>query len=89
MSYKNVIKQTAIELNMPEDFVDKVYKSFWKAIKNEIQNLPLKEDLNEETYKNYRTNFNIPSIGKLNCTFKRYSKVKYIYNKLWKDTKKD
>lgn len=51
-------------------------KSFFKFIKVSIENLPLKEDLTEEQFNKLKTNFNIPKLGKLHCTWEEYKKTK-------------
>lgn len=76
MIYSEAIKQVSIELNIPLEVVKKAYESYWEFIRTTIQSLPLKEDLTEEQFKELRTNFNIPSIGKLNCTYERYVGMK-------------
>jgi len=51
----------------------------------------LKDDISEEEFKKIKTNFNIPSLGKLYCTRDRYLRVKkrfeYINNLREKDVK--
>lgn len=76
MSYKDTINKVAISNNIPVEIVDKAYKSFWLYIRNSIQKLPLKENLSEQEFLLLRPNFNIPSLGKLTCTYKRYKGVK-------------
>lgn len=76
MNYSDIIGKVSEELNLPIEVVDRTYKAFWVFIKSHIQALPLKEDLSEEEFANLRTNFNIPSLGKLNCTYNRMLGVK-------------
>ena len=71
MSYPDIVGKVSRELNLPREVVDKTYKAYWSFIKDHIQSLPLKENLNEEDFAKLRTNFNIPSLGKLNCTYDR------------------
>lgn len=59
--------------------VDKVYRSYWKSIRDTIQELSLKDDISEEEFQKLRTNFNIPSLGKLSCTYDRAKRVKERY----------
>lgn len=84
MRYEEIIKIVANEVNLPYEVVNYAYKSYWEFIKNTIQELPLKSDITEEEFNKLRTNFNIPSLGKLNCTFSRYNNLKkrleYIKN---------
>ena len=79
MDYKDLITQISKELGLPYKVVDKVYKSYWRFIRDTIQNLPLKENLTEEDFQKLRTNFNIPSLGKLSCTYDRVKGVKERY----------
>lgn len=71
MSYPDIVGKVSRELNLPREVVDKTYKAYWFFIKDHIQSLPLKGNLNEEDFAKLRTNFNIPSLGKLNCTYDR------------------
>lgn len=88
MTYTDIISAVSKETNLPSDIVDKTYKAYWEFIKNYIQSLPLKEDISEEEFLKLKTNFNIPSLGKLTCTYdrmigmkKRYNLIKQIKNK--------
>ena len=88
MSYPDIVGKVSRELNLPKEVVDKTYKAYWLFIKNHIQSLPLKENLNEEDFAKLRTNFNIPSLGKLCVTWdrligcrKRFNLIKQIREK--------
>lgn len=76
MTYSEIIKKVAEDTGLPEDIVGKTYKAYWKFIRDSISKLPLKEDMQEEDFKSLRTNFNIPSLGKLCCDYDRYIGVK-------------
>lgn len=76
MIYSEAIKQVSIELGLPPQVVKEAYESYWTFIRNNIKALPLKEDLSKEEFDELRTNFNIPSIGKLSCTYDRMIGVK-------------
>lgn len=76
MTYQEIINTVSREVNLPSDIVDKTYKAFFSFIRESIKELPLKEDLSEEDFNKYKTNFNIPSLGKLTCTYDRMCKVK-------------
>lgn len=76
MTYQQILKQIASEQNLPEEVVDKVYKTFWQFIREHITSLPLKEDLSKEDFEDLYTNFNIPSLGKLSCSYDRMINVK-------------
>lgn len=76
MIYSEAIKQVSIELGLPPRVVKEAYESYWTFIRNSIKALPLKEDLSKEEFDKLRTNFNVPSIGKLSCTYDRMIGVK-------------
>ena len=76
MNYPDIIGKVSQEMGLPPEVVDTAYKSYWKFIKQTIQSLPLNDDISEEDFTKLRTNFNIPSLGKLTCTFDRMMGVK-------------
>lgn len=76
MTYEQIINNVAQELNLPIEIVRNTYKAYWKFIRDSIQSLPLKEDLNDEEFNRLSTNYNIPSLGKLSCTIDKYKGVK-------------
>lgn len=73
---QQTIDRLSRELNLPTDVVVKSYKAYWLFIRQTIEELPLKEDIDEETFSKLRTNFNIPNLGKLACTYERYIGIK-------------
>ena len=76
MNYPDIIGKVSQEMDIPLEVVDTAYKSYWKFIKQTIKSLPLKDDISEEEFAKLKTNFNIPSLGKLTCTFDRMIGVK-------------
>lgn len=84
MNYKDIYAKISKETNIPKEVVKFAYVSFWKFIKTTIEDLPLKDDLTEEEFNKLRTSFNIPSLGKLVCTYDRYigmkKRNKYLLN---------
>lgn len=80
MRYNNIVDKVSKDLQLPYNIVDKTYKAFWLYIRNTIQELPLKEDLNEAEFFMLKPNFNIPSLGKLTCTYDRYKNIKNRFN---------
>jgi hypothetical protein len=76
MKYPDIIKTLSEELSVPEEVVDAAYKSFFAFMRETIKGLPLKENLSEEEFSKLRTNFNIPALGKLHCTYERYLGMK-------------
>lgn len=79
MNYQDAIDHVANKLELPREVVKEAYESYWKYIRCTISELPLKDDLSEEEFNKLRTNFNIPSIGKLSCTYSRYKAIKDRY----------
>lgn len=84
MIYKEIVKQLSEEQSIPEEVVDIAYKSFFEFIRSTIVELPLKDNLSEEDFNKLKTNFNIPSLGKLHCTYDRYKGMKERLNYLKK-----
>lgn len=76
MNYDDIISKVAEDSGLSKEFVDKVYKSYWFTIKEKIKELPLKEDLTEEEFNRLRTNFNVPSLGKLYVTYDSWKGMK-------------
>lgn len=79
---QQTINKLARELNLPSEVVEKAYKAYWAFIKQTIEKLPFKEegeDIDEDTFNRLRTNFNIPNLGKLVCTYERYVGLRKLY----------
>lgn len=76
MEYNEIITVVSDKLGLSKDMVDKVYKSYWRSVKEYISSLPLKEDLSDEEFLSLQPNVNIPSIGKLYVTLDRYKGLK-------------
>ena len=76
MSYQEILKEVSIELNIPEEVVKEAYESYWLFIRQSIVALPLKQDLSLDDFNKLKSNFNIPSLGKLSCTYDRMVGVK-------------
>jgi len=81
MNYKQILQKVSKEIDIPYDVVNKAYSSYWKFVRETITSLPLKEDLTKDEFLKLRTNFNVPSLGKLNCTYERMMGVKKRYKR--------
>lgn len=87
MNINEIYKAVSSQTDIPVDKVRKVYTSYWRAVREHIISLPLKEDLTDDEFMALRPNVNIPSIGKLYVTLDRYKAMKKTYNKIIKDKK--
>lgn len=87
MIIEDAITRTADELGLDKGFVKDIYMAYWKAIRNHISQIPMKDDLSQEELESYRPTVTMPSLGKLACPWERYSSVKkkYEYIKKFKD----
>ena len=56
MDYNSLVTQVSKELNLPFRVVDKVYRSYWRSIRDTIQELPLKDNISEEEFAAIRHN---------------------------------
>ena len=74
--FQSIIEQVSTKHNLPKEVVLVAYRSYWEFIKKTIQELDLRDDMTEEEFNKLRTNFNIPSIGKLYITWDKLSNVK-------------
>lgn len=73
---KDIYLTASKTLGVSPDVIEKVYKAYWQYIKATIEALPLKNNLTQEEFEKLKTNFNIPSIGKLSCTLDKYKGIK-------------
>lgn len=89
MTYSEMVKRVSQDTGINPEIIDRTYKSYWLYIRNSIQNLPLKEDISEAEFLSLRPNFNIPSLGKLACTFDRYRGVKKKFQHIKKIREKN
>ena len=80
MKYSNIISKVSEELGLSRELVENTYKAYWNFIRDTIEKLPLKTELTQLEYKNLRPNINIPYLGKLTCTYKRYIGIRNRFN---------
>lgn len=72
-NYNNAVNKASKDLGIDEKLVDKVYRAYCKLIISKLSELPLKDNLTEEEFNKLQTSVNLPSIGKIYCTWKTYS----------------
>lgn len=90
MTYEEIISRVSTDTGLAKRLVDRTYRAYWKAIREHIKSLPLKEDLTDKEFMQLRPNINLPSLGKLNITLDRYHGMKKhfeIYYKNYKGNK--
>ena len=80
MKYSDIISKVSEELNLPRELVENTYKAYWIFIRDTVEKLPLKTELTQSEYMTLKTNINIPSLGKLNCTYNRYVGIRNRFN---------
>ena len=51
MTYDEIIEKVAESTGLHKTFVNKVYRAYWKAVKEYIETLPLKEELSDEDFQ--------------------------------------
>lgn len=78
MKYEEQLTKVASDLSLPLEVVYEAYFSFWKFIRGKMGEIPLKDDLTEDQFNEYRTSFNVPSLGKFNCSYQRMLNVKKV-----------
>ena len=79
MKHTDLVNEVSERLGLPPIVVDKVYRAYWRFIRDTIKRLPLKDNIPEEDFLKLRTNFNIPSLGKLSCSYDRVRRVRERY----------
>lgn len=89
MTYKEIIKSVSEDVGLPVEVVDRTYKAYWGFIRESIQKLPLKDNLTEGEFLKLRTNFNIPSLGKLVCPYEKYVGVRTRFDNINKLKKRN
>ena len=79
MTLEEIFNAVSSDLGLPKSFVSKVYRAYWRAVRDYIVALPLKDDLTDEEFLALRPNVNIPSLGKLYVTLDKYRREKRLY----------
>lgn len=82
MNYHEIIATVSKETDLPDKVVDKTYKAYWSFIRAKIQDMPLKQELSDSEFSELRTNFSLPSLGRLTCTHMSFLRQKKKYEHL-------
>lgn len=88
MNYTEILSKVSKDTGFSEELLKNTYYAYWGFIREVITNLPLKDNLTEEEFNRLKTNISIPSLGKLNCTYKRYLGIQKR-NNILKNIKND
>ena len=80
MTYEEIVSRVADSMGLSKRLVDRTYKAYWRAVKEHITSLPLRQDLTEEEFLKLQASVNIPSIGKLYIPLRVFKKFKGIKN---------
>ena len=80
MTYEDITGKVASDTGLSKRLVDRIYRAYWKVVREHIASLPLKDDLTDEEFMQLQPNVNIPSLGKLNVTLDRYHRMKKMFN---------
>lgn len=80
MTYEEVIAEVAESIHLDKGLVDKVYRAYWRTMRDYIASRSLKSELTEEEFKKMKPSVNIPSLGKLYVTYNRYRRITEVYN---------
>lgn len=80
----DILQEVSKELDIPVEVINEAYLASWRFMRSKISELPLREDLTEEQFAALRTNFNVPFLGKLCVTNKRYLGVRKRFKLLLK-----
>lgn len=86
MTYSEIIAEVADSTGLSWKFVDRVYKSYWRAVREYMASMPLKDDLTDEEFLKLRPNVNVPSLGKFHVSLNRYHRIKKL-NKILNNRK--
>lgn len=86
---RRVYAEVAKELGLSPKFVEQVYKSFWRYIRESISALPLKEMeiLSKEEFDKIVPYYVLPRLGRLYFSYYKFKGKKERYNDKIKESK--
>lgn len=76
---KQIIEDTAKELDLPAEVVNSAYLSYWQFARETLSSLNLKNVQSEEELEGLRTSINIPSIGKIHTSWQKIENQRKRY----------
>lgn len=76
-----ILEKVAKDRDLPIEVITVAYRSMWEHMLFRIKELPHLHEVSEEEFKQLRTSFNIPSIGKFYTSWERIEKLKEQYEK--------
>lgn len=79
MSYKSVVKEASVITGIDSKIIDKVYKLYWKFIRDKVSEYNFTDITDIEDFRKLRVNFNIPRLGKFGVSEKRFLGVRKKY----------
>lgn len=82
MRAEDAAAAVSAETGIGEDTVRRVLKAFWRAVREHVRSLPLKEGLTEDDLMRLRPNVSVQGMGKLSVTPGRYVRVREKYERL-------
>ncbi len=77
----NIYKEASRITGIPKDIVEKAYGSYWRAVREHLSSLPLKEELTEGEFNTLQPSISLPSLGKLYVTHERQKAMRENYSK--------
>lgn len=65
MGLEEIVKRVGSDLGLPRKLILNTYRAYWKVIKQQIESLPLKDNITKEELDSLHSSINLPSLGKL------------------------
>lgn len=81
------VKELSKKLNIPENVILNAHRGYYKFIKEKLEELPLKEDLTDESLDSMVKSINVSSLGKFFIDIDKYKRKKEIYKQYLNNVK--
>lgn len=82
---KMLIHSIGLKYNLQDEVIRKIIASPYRFARETIKALDIRDDITEEEYNELKTNFNLPSIGKLYSNYEVFKKHKKIKERRWEN----